>query len=76
MKPYHLMTPAERTAARIAKNKAIDVRVEEAKRKLKQIRLMKNYIAARGAFQELLSMVCEEDRRELLAIWNRYGRNF
>lgn len=26
-KPYHLMTPAERTAARIAKNKALDERI-------------------------------------------------
>jgi hypothetical protein len=26
-KPYHLMTPAERTAARIAQNRAIDEKV-------------------------------------------------
>ncbi len=30
-KPFHLMTPAERTAARIAQNRAIDERVKEAK---------------------------------------------
>ncbi len=29
-KPFHLMTPAERTAARIAQNRAIDERVKEA----------------------------------------------
>lgn len=29
-KPYHLMTPAERTAARIAKNRIIDQRVAAA----------------------------------------------
>ena len=34
IKPYHLMTPAERTAARIAQNRAIDekVGVTEGKR--------------------------------------------
>ncbi len=29
-KPYHLMTPAERIAARIAQNKEIDQRVKES----------------------------------------------
>jgi len=28
-KPFHLMTPAERTAARIAQNRAIDEKIEE-----------------------------------------------
>ncbi len=28
-KPFHLMTPAERTAARIAQNRAIDERIKE-----------------------------------------------
>ena len=30
-KPFHLMTPAEKTTARIAQNRAIDERVKEAK---------------------------------------------
>lgn len=30
-KPYHLMTPAERTAARIAQNRAISEKVGETK---------------------------------------------
>lgn len=30
-KPFHLMTPAERTAARIAQNRAIDEKVAETK---------------------------------------------
>ena len=30
-KPFHLMTPAERTTARIAQNRAIDERVKESK---------------------------------------------
>jgi hypothetical protein len=32
-KPFHLMTPAERTAARIAENRAIDEKIAEAKTK-------------------------------------------
>jgi hypothetical protein len=28
-KPFHLMTPAERTAARIAQNRAIEEKIEE-----------------------------------------------
>jgi hypothetical protein len=28
MKPYHLMTPAERTAQRIAQNRAMDQKIE------------------------------------------------
>lgn len=28
-KPFHLMTPAERTAARIAQNRAIDEKIKE-----------------------------------------------
>ena len=28
-KPFHLMTPAERTAARIAQNRAIDERISD-----------------------------------------------
>ena len=30
-KPFHLMTPAERTAARIAQNRAISEKIAEAK---------------------------------------------
>ena len=30
-KPYHLMTPAERTAARIAQNRAIDAKAEKVR---------------------------------------------
>ncbi len=30
-KPFHLMTPAERTAARIAQNRAIDDKIAENK---------------------------------------------
>lgn len=30
-KPFHLMTPAERTAARIAQNRAISEKIEESK---------------------------------------------
>lgn len=30
-KPFHLMTPAERTAARIAQNRAISERIAEGK---------------------------------------------
>ena len=30
-KPYHLMTPAERTAARIAENRAITEKIAEGK---------------------------------------------
>ncbi len=31
IKPFHLMTPAERTAARIAQNRAIEERIKESK---------------------------------------------
>jgi hypothetical protein len=34
-KPFHLMTPAERTAARIAQNRAIDERIKEHKVEIK-----------------------------------------
>jgi len=30
-KPFHLLTPAEKTAARIAQNRAIDERIKETK---------------------------------------------
>jgi hypothetical protein len=30
-KPYHLLTPAERTALRIAQNRAIDEKIKETK---------------------------------------------
>jgi hypothetical protein len=33
-KPFHLLTPAEKTALRIAQNRAIDEKVAEAKSKL------------------------------------------
>lgn len=32
-KPFHLMTPAERTAARIAQNRAISEKIEQSKGK-------------------------------------------
>ncbi len=35
-KPFHLMTPAERTAARIAQNRAISEKIEENKNKPKR----------------------------------------
>jgi hypothetical protein len=34
-KPFHLMTPAERTAARIAQNRAIEERIKEQQVPLK-----------------------------------------
>jgi hypothetical protein len=34
-KPFHLMTPDERTAARIAQNRAIDERIKEHKVEVK-----------------------------------------
>jgi hypothetical protein len=34
-KPFHLMTPAERTAARIAQNRAIEERIKESKTEVK-----------------------------------------
>ena len=35
-KPFHLMTPAERTAARIAQNRAISEKIEQNKGKVPQ----------------------------------------
>jgi len=35
-KPFHLMTPAERTAARIAQNRAISEKIEENKGKIQR----------------------------------------
>ena len=37
-KPYHLMTPAERTAARIAQNRAISDKIAEGKTQAPQAR--------------------------------------
>jgi len=34
-KPFHLMTPAERTAARIAQNRAIEEKIKETKTEVK-----------------------------------------
>lgn len=34
-KPFHLLTPAERTAARIAQNRAIDEKIKDIKPEVK-----------------------------------------
>lgn len=43
-KPFHLMTPAERTAARIAQNRAIAEKVAETKSFLTPSRSTGDYI--------------------------------
>ncbi len=45
-KPFHLMTPAERTLARIAQNRAINERIEEAKSQLPPSRSSTEYTRA------------------------------
>jgi hypothetical protein len=45
-KPFHLMTPAERTAARIAQNRAIAERVGENKSPKPPARSTGDYIRA------------------------------
>jgi hypothetical protein len=45
-KPFHLMTPAERTAARIAQNRAIAEKVEDAKNAQPPARSTGDYIRA------------------------------
>jgi hypothetical protein len=35
-KPFHLLTPAERTALRIAQNRAIEERIKEARPEVKE----------------------------------------
>jgi hypothetical protein len=42
-KPYHLMTPAERTAARIAQNRAISEKIVESKRSTPPLRSTADY---------------------------------
>jgi hypothetical protein len=43
-KPFHLMTPAERTAARIAQNRAISEKIAESKSSLPPFRSTGDYI--------------------------------
>ena len=45
-KPFHLMTPAERTAARIAQNRAIAEKVGEIKNSKPPARSTGDYIRA------------------------------
>jgi hypothetical protein len=45
-KPFHLMTPAERTAHRIAQNRAIDERAGEVKSKKPPSKSTAGYIRA------------------------------
>ena len=43
-KPYHLMTPSERTAARIAQNRAISEKIAESKTQHPSIRSTGDYV--------------------------------
>ena len=45
-KPFHLMTPAERTAARIAQNRAISEKIGETKNPKPPARSAGDYIRA------------------------------
>jgi hypothetical protein len=45
-KPFHLMTPAERTAARIAQNRAISEKIAESKTQRPPVRSSAEYIRA------------------------------
>jgi hypothetical protein len=42
-KPYHQMTPAERTAARIAQNRAISEKIGESKRSMPPLSSTSDY---------------------------------
>jgi hypothetical protein len=43
-KPFHLMTPAERTAARIAQNRAISEKIDEGKSRRPPARSTGDYV--------------------------------
>ena len=60
-KPYHLMTPAERLAARIAQNRKIDEKVEQEQRGLqaRKRRILQGKI--NKAADELLASVIKSD---------------
>jgi hypothetical protein len=45
-KPFHLMTPAERTAARIAQNRAISEKIADRKIQQSPVRSSADYIRA------------------------------
>jgi hypothetical protein len=45
-KPFHLLTPAERTAARIAQNRAIEEKIGETKDRKPPARSTGNYTRA------------------------------
>jgi hypothetical protein len=73
-KPYHQMTPAERIADRISKNKEIDARVEETRKKQAHKAEVRRQVKLREAFRELLNALPVDAQRDLIGIWNAHMR--
>ena len=48
-KPFHLMTPAERTVARIAENRAISEKIAESKSQQPPVRSTGDFVRATPA---------------------------
>jgi hypothetical protein len=56
-KPFHLMTPAERTVARIAENRAISEKIAESKNQQPPVRSTGEFIRATPAERAKLGSV-------------------
>lgn len=67
-KPFHLLTPAERTARRIAENKAVAERAAERAKQEAAKRAVLREMSIVDALAVLAAGMPEDDRAELLRI--------
>lgn len=63
VKPFHLMTPAERTAARIAENRAIAEKIAETKSQRPPVRSTDDYTRATPGERAKLGSVIRKVQR-------------
>ncbi len=73
MKPYNLMTLAERTALRISQNLAIEARVADANRRLAPVRATQSARKLDRVLTNFVRTVPAEHLPGLLTIVRRHG---